>query len=111
MTDDYSFFKTTMPDSRKADYYLGCLDGSVFMDFNNCEDKRICLKRISFDGYGCCDLGNLAIPMNANDSQAFKELVDKPLLDSFQLTKIINETLALNKRLIWEDALMEYELL
>lgn len=34
MNKDFDFFKTTMPDSTKADFYLGCLDGCVFLDFN-----------------------------------------------------------------------------
>ena len=43
MGQDFYFFKTTMPESRKADFYLGCLDGSVFIDFNYTPDKRISL--------------------------------------------------------------------
>ena len=39
MNDDLEFFIATMPDTRPADYYLGCLGGSVFMDFDNYEVK------------------------------------------------------------------------
>ena len=45
-----------MPESRKADYYLSCLDSSVFIDFNRSNENLISLVRISFDGYGCCNL-------------------------------------------------------
>jgi hypothetical protein len=27
MKKDFGFFKTKMPETRKADFYLGCLDG------------------------------------------------------------------------------------
>ena len=58
MNVEIEFFITAMPNSRPADYYLGCLGGSVFMDFNNYKNERVQLKRISVDGYGCCDLRN-----------------------------------------------------
>lgn len=44
----FGFFKWTMPESRKADFYLGCLDDSVFLDFNYSTNKCINLCRISF---------------------------------------------------------------
>lgn len=34
MGPDSDFYKTTMPDSRKADFHLGCLDGSVVRHLN-----------------------------------------------------------------------------
>jgi len=52
MNQDFAFFKTTMTQTRKADYYLGCLDSCVFLDFNRSTDNGISLARISFDGYG-----------------------------------------------------------
>jgi hypothetical protein len=54
MNSDFDFFRTSMPESRKADFYLGCLGGSVFIDFNLANENLISLCRISFDGYGCC---------------------------------------------------------
>lgn len=99
-----------MPDTRLADYYLGCLEGSVFMDFDNCEDKRIRLKRISFDGYGCCDLKDQAIPLDEVDSRAFKEIIEARLSDQSRLTTIVKKTILSNRKLIWEDALNEYGL-
>jgi hypothetical protein len=110
MNDELAFFITAMPDSRPADYYLGCLDGAVFMDFDNCENERIRLKRISFDGYGCCDVTDEAIPMNEADSIAFKILIEAQLPDQSRLTAIVKRTLLSNRKFIWEDALNEYGL-
>jgi hypothetical protein len=109
MKDELAFFITAMPNSRPADYYLGCLEGSVFMDFDNYQDC-IRLKRISFDGYGCCDLSNQAIPMSEVDSWAFKEIIEAQLSDQCRLTTIVKKTILGNRKLIWEDALNEYGL-
>ncbi|AYB33528.1 hypothetical protein [Chryseolinea soli] len=108
--DDLEFFITAMPRTRPAYYYLGCLDGSIFMDFDIGENERICLKRISFDGFGCCDLNDQAIPMDEVDSQTFKEIIDAQLSDQSRLTSIVRKTILNNQKLIWEDALKEYGL-
>ena len=110
MNDEFEFFITAMPNSRPADYYLGCLEGSVFIDFDNYENERICLKRISFDGYGCCNLGDQAIPMNKIDSRAFKEIIEARLSNQSQLTTIVKNTIFINRKLIWKDALDKYGL-
>ena len=110
MTEDLGFFMITMPDTRPADYYLGCLEGSVFMDFDDYEGELIRLKRISFDGYGCCDLIDQAIPMNVIDSRNFKEMLEGQLLDQSRLAMIVKKTILNNRKLIWEEALTEYGL-
>jgi hypothetical protein len=104
------FFITNMPASRPADYYLGYLDGCVFLDFNNYDTERVCLKRISFDGYGCCKLKDDAIPLDANDSKNFKRLFKENLDDQDMLLTIVKKAIALNKQDIWGDALEEYKL-
>lgn len=111
MNNELDFFITTMPSSRIADYYLGCLEGAIFMDFDNCKNELIQLKRISFDGYGCCELSNQAIPMNETDSKMFKEIIKTSIPDQSRLTEIIKKTLSKNSIFIWNDALKEYGLL
>jgi hypothetical protein len=109
MNDEFEFFITTMPASRPADYYIGCLGGSVYIDFDNYDNEHIYLKRISFDGYGCCNLSQ-AIPMNKVDSQTFKEIIKTQLPDQPLLTAIVKRTILNNKKFIWEDALTKYGL-
>ena len=104
------FFITSMPSSRMADYYLGYFDGCVFLDFNNYDNHRICLKRISFDGYGCCELSNKATALNVGDSQTFKDIVQNNLVDQHALLTIVKKAISLNKNDIWIDALEEYYL-
>lgn len=110
MAGAFDFFIASMPASRPADYYLGCLDGSVFIDFDSLDNGRILLKRISFDGYGCCEIKNKAVPMDEIDSAAFKEIIAAEFPDQLRLTEIVKKTIAINRGLIWEDALNEYDL-
>lgn len=110
MERNFEFFKTTMPDTRKADFYLACLDGSVYIDFNITNDQLIQLCRISFDGYGCCNLDNNAKCLNEQLSKEFIEEWNKENLDQEKITKLVLELIRLNKDSIWTGALEEYNL-
>ena len=68
MNRKFDFFGTTMPETRKADYYLGCLNSSVFIDFNKTNNNQICLVRISFDGFGCYNLFGRVYLLDIQDS-------------------------------------------
>ncbi|MBL7888648.1 MAG: hypothetical protein JNL24_03790 [Bacteroidia bacterium] len=111
MKPNFDFFKTTMPESRKADFYLGCLDSSVYMDFNCTADRRIYLCRISFDGYGCCNITNNAKCLDEQLSKKFIHEIGEDNLNQEKITKIVLELIRLNKDNIWSDALEEYGLL
>ena len=111
MRQDFDFFKTTMPSSRQADFYLGCLEGSVFIDINSTTNNRFNLCRISFDGYGCCNLDNNAKCLDDQLSNEFIEQLGKDELDQEKITKIVLELIRLNKDNIWTDALEEYNLI
>ncbi len=108
---DFEFFRTTMPKTRKADYYLGCLDSSVFIDFNRTNDNRICLRRISFDGYGCCNLERGSNILSENESKEFIEEMGKENLDQATITKLVKQIVKINKEYIWNDALQQYNLI
>jgi hypothetical protein len=111
MLQDFDFFKTTMPSSRQADYYLGCLDGCVFIDFNLTSNKLISLRRISFDGYGCCNLTDNANSLDFEKSSSFVAELTKKELDQDKLTPLIKEIIKINKEYIWTDALERYNLI
>jgi hypothetical protein len=108
---EQSFFVTTMPSSRPADYYLGYMEGCVFLDFNNYREDKVRLARISFDGYGCCDLGEDAVPLDESDSQSFKDIIRENIREQSKLLTIIKQAIRLNKESIWIDALEEYRLI
>ncbi len=107
---DQNFFVTAMPASRPADYYLGYMDGCIFLDFDNVEQNKVCLKRISFDGYGCCELAEGVIPLDQNDSKVFRDIVQDEIGYQDILRTIVTKTIGLNKELIWVDALEYYQL-
>lgn len=111
LIQDFDFFKTQMPDTRKADFYLGCLDGCVFIDFNQTSDNLISLCRISFDGYGCCNLTDNSNLLDFEKSKQFKEEISKDTLDQEKLTSLVKEIIKLNQEHIWIDALEEYNLI
>ncbi|MFN7116236.1 MAG: hypothetical protein ACK4TA_05515 [Saprospiraceae bacterium] len=111
MNQNFDFFKITLPETRKADYYLGCLDGSVFIDFNRSEDNRIYLRRISFDGYGCCNLDKDSNFLNNLDSKKFIEELEKQELDQAIITSLVKIAIKINKEHIWTDAIEEYGLI
>ena len=111
MEQDFDFFKTKMPDSRKADFYLGCLDSSVFIDFNLTSDNLISLCRISFDGYGCCNITDTKNSLNFELSKKFIEEIKKDKLDQEKLTPLVKEIIKINQEYIWTDALEEYNLI
>ena len=111
MKQDFDFFKTTMAESRKADFHLGCLESSVFLDFNCTTDNHIILRRISFDGYGCCNIDNNAKCLDDQLSKEFIDEIGKDNLDQEKITRIVLELIRLNRDNIWTDALEEYKLL
>lgn len=78
MEQVFDFYKTEMPDSRKAEFYLGCLDGSVFIDFNKSNNNLISLCRISFAGYGFCNLTDNVNFLNLEQSNRFIEEIFVP---------------------------------
>lgn len=108
---NFDFFKTTMPKTRKADFYLGCLDSSVFMDFNLAKDQRIFLKRISFDGYGCCELKQIKYKLDKEDSKRFINLMNKEELDQKEVEVLVKKIIKISQEEIWNEALEEYKLI
>lgn len=108
--DGYDFFKTTMPQTRKADFYLGCLDSSVFIDFNLNNNNQIYLQRISFDGYGCCEVKN-SETLDYRDSLKFVEEMNRETIDQKTIEQLVKRLIKINSEQIWADALEEYKLI
>mgnify|MGYP004350165933 CR=1 FL=1 len=100
-----------MPSTRKADYYLGCLDSLVFIDFNRTQDNLISLVRISFDGFGCCNLDENGLSLNLNDSVEFIMEMENDNLNQENISRLVKEIIKVNKDHIWMDAIQEYGLI
>lgn len=108
---EYNFYKTMMPETRKADYFLGCLGGSVFIDFCTSIENEVYLKRISFDGYGCCELQNFDNKLDQIDSEKFIQEISKEFINQDILGWLVQKLIKINAIHIWKDALDEYNLI
>lgn len=107
--DVFNFQITTMPASRPADYYLTCLDGCVFLDFNNINGV-IYLVRMSFDGFGCCNLGAESKPLNEVDSAQFIGMFQRQCLEQNIMEILVKKLVLINQSIIWQDAIEQYNL-
>ena len=104
-------FITTMPESRPADYYFGCLEGSIFIDVDEVDNGLISLVRVSFDGYGCYEFPDEIRPMSREDSMLFKEIMESPEPNLQLLTALLTKTLRENNHLDWNEPLKTYQLI
>lgn len=111
MNRTLNFRRATMPESRRADYYLGCLDSSVFFDFNSSPKKEISLIRISFDGFGCCNFKDKAKKFNHIDSQKLIKEIKRKELNQELIAELVKKAIEINKEFIWTDALERYGLI
>ncbi|GAB5526974.1 MAG: hypothetical protein Roseis2KO_48460 [Roseivirga sp.] len=111
MNENSHIVKTSMPDTRPADYYLSCLGGCVFIDFDLGDNGLIYLRRISFDGYGCCRLSQEAIPFDKSDSALFQHTYRQLEMDQKIMSRLIYTALNLNRSNLWEAPLKAYDLL
>ena len=100
-----------MPSSRPSRYCLGLQDDSVFADFDIDDEGRIFLIRISFDGYGCCETAEFARTMSPQDSRDFITLIEDNRANSLEMRSILSGFLKENSDVIWEDALLDHELI
>jgi len=108
---EFNFYKTTMPETRKAEYFLGCLGGSVFMDFCTSNVNEVYLKRISFDGYGCCELQNFDNKLDHIDSEKLIQEINKESINQDIVEYLVKKLIKINVIQIWKDALEEYNLI
>lgn len=109
---EFDFYKTDMSPSRVASYHLGCLNGSVYLDFNESKDARITLRRISFDGFGCCSLVEYGTRyLDAESSALFLQEMKKAVMDQELLAVLVKKLIRLNRDSIWEEALKTYGLI
>jgi hypothetical protein len=96
--------------TRPARVCLSLELGSVFADFDvDPGSGCLYLVRISFDGYGCCQAPAAIGRMSHEDSRALIEMADRRVVDP-GAEPILRKYLTDNERLLWSDALREYDL-
>lgn len=105
-----TFHLCDMPDSRPAEYCLGCYDGSCFVDFN-ITNGLVFLERISFDGFGCFEISNPDITLSLEESEVFQEEMKKNNFSQKIIRPFVLKLINLNKDLMCSDVFDQYPLL
>lgn len=103
--------KKVFPVFRECDFQVNLLDGSIFIDFKVNNEKLVFINSISFDGYGFTDLYPDPVPLNKKDSEQFLFWLENKNADNYGAEKLLLKLISLNKHLIWEDALKDYNLI
>lgn len=103
-------YRTKVMPTRPCRYSLSLQEGAVYADFD-LEDETIYLRRISFDGYGCCDIEDLVRKMSVDDSKRFIQLVEADKIDEEELTQVLKNYFKDNSDVIWNDALTDHKLI
>ena len=96
-------------ESRPCRFCLSLQEDSVFADFDVDEEGHAFLRRISFDGYGCCS-GEFK-KMALADSRVLIESVGRGAVQDPKIEVVLRTYFEENADVIWEDALANHELL
>ena len=96
--------------TRPCSFCLCLQGGSVFADFDTDDADIISLRRISFDGYGCCEVESIT-RMSSGDSRLLLDAIARGELGSVQVEEVLRRYFRQNKDVIWSDALAEHDLL
>ena len=100
-------------DTRPCDFslYLETVRGAVFADFDSHGGTCVTLRRVSFDGYGCCRTENGCSKMNSDDSIVLVEAIREDDVNNDIVRGILLRYFAENSDTIWRDALEDHQLL
>lgn len=97
--------------TRPCSFCLCLQGGSVFADFDTDAADIVSLRRISFDGYGCCGVGESVTKMSSGDSRLLLDAIARRELSTVEVEGVLRRYFRENQNLIWNDALAEHELL
>jgi hypothetical protein len=97
--------------TRPCSFCLSFRGGSVFADFDTDDTDVISLRRISFDGYGCCEAAESVTRMSPGDSRLLLDAIAGSDLGSPEVEETLRRYFRENKEVIWGDALAEHDLL
>ena len=95
--------------TRPCRFCLSLQGSSVFADFDVDAEGCAFLRRISFDGYGCCS-GDFK-KMSREDSRVLIEAVERETLEDPRIDALLRRHFSENEGAIWSDALTSHGLL
>src|SRR5687767_5342011 len=91
--------------TRPCRFSLGLQDDTVFADFDVGDDGRVFLRRISFDGYGCCSAPETIRRMSVDHSRVLLDAVDRHALDDSRIEAMLRNYFSETADVLWSDAL------
>jgi hypothetical protein len=97
--------------TRPCSFCLSLQGGSVFADFDTDDVNIVSLRRISYDGYGCCEPKEPLAKMNSDDAHLLLDSIARGNVGDTQVEETLRRYFRMNKELIWSDALAEHDLL
>jgi hypothetical protein len=105
-----STYPAMMP-TRPCSFCLCLQGGSVFADFDTDDSEIVSLRRISFDGFGCCSVDGKTTRMTQDDSMLLLGAVASGQLETPSVDNALRRYFRANSGVIWDDALVEHELI
>jgi len=97
--------------TRPCSFCLSLQGGSVFADFDTDDEDLISLRRISFDGFGCCRIEAPITKMSSEDSRLLLDSISRCEVGCKQVGDALRRYFSANRDVIWADALAEHDLL
>jgi|688.fasta_scaffold169206_3 hypothetical protein len=97
--------------TRPCRFCFSLQGGSVFADFDTDDQDLISLRRISFDGFGCCRIETPITKMSSEDSRLLLDAIAQGDVGSEPVQDALRRYFRANSAVIWDDALTEHELL
>ncbi len=97
--------------TRPCSFCLSLQGGSVFADFDTDDANIVSLRRISYDGYGCCEPKEPLAKMNSDDAHMLLDAIARGEVGDTQVEETLRRYFRKNKELIWSDALAEHDLI
>lgn len=97
--------------SRPCRLCFGLQNDSVFADFDADGDNQLFLRRISFDGYGCCHAPDDIGRMSADDSRTLLDFTAAHEEADPKIEAILQRHFRENAAYLWADALKKHRLI
>lgn len=97
--------------TRPCEYGLALQDDAVFADFGLSKEGALYLVRISYDGYGCCEPETVISEMDEVKSKQLILAIETNELTSSETQEIVSSYFREHKHVLWEDALLEHEII
>lgn len=101
---------TPVMPTRPCSFCLCLQEGSVFADFDLDGEGVVSLRRISFDGFGCCYPAAAAV-MSREDSRELREAVAGDWVSEPRVGEVLRRFFGQAQGVLWKDALEEHGLL